>query len=147
MELVEAASGDLRHRRPGELRENERNPAAIVITYRDGTKATALVIGRHVRDSWGYAARLGDGRVVHSEFELGASGTGSRHFSYLGLNIQQMFLTGRPPRPIERTLLTSGILDAAMRSLHAGGVELPTDHLGIHYQPLAIEPIRPTAVK
>jgi hypothetical protein len=66
-------------------------------------------------------------------------------FSYLSLNIQQMFLSGKAPYPVERTYLTTGALDALMQSRHQGGVQLATPWLsGISYQPSAIEPIHPT---
>ena len=42
------------------------------------------------------------------------------HFSYLSLNIQQMFLTGRPQYPVERTLLISGALEALIDSRYEG---------------------------
>jgi hypothetical protein len=41
-------------------------------------------------------------------------------FSYLGLNIERMFLTNEPQYPVERTLLVTGALDALMRSRHDG---------------------------
>ena len=55
-----------------------------------------------------------------------------------------MFQTGQPQWPVERTLLTSGVLDAAVRSLHDGGTPLDTPHLEtVHYQPADVEPIWP----
>ena len=42
-------------------------------------------------------------------------------FSYMGLNIEDFFLAGVPPSPVERTYLTTGILEAVMRS-HGSGV-------------------------
>ena len=40
-----------------------------------------------------------------------------------------MFLTGKPPYPVERTLLTTGILAAAIDSLGQGQKRLDTPHL------------------
>ena len=64
-------------------------------------------------------------------------------FSYLGLNIEDFFLTGRPPTPVERTYLTTGILEAAMRSNGEGGEPVETPHLAISYQPSKKPPRRP----
>ena len=67
------------------------------------------------------------------------------HFSYLALNIEEMFLTGVPSYPVERTLLTSGILAAAMDSRHAGHARVLTDWLGIEYESYRELRWRPTA--
>ena len=41
-------------------------------------------------------------------------------FSPLAHHIETLFLTGKPPYPVERTLLTTGILAAAIESLQPG---------------------------
>jgi hypothetical protein len=45
---------------------------------------------------------------------------------------EEMFLSGEPPYPVERTLLTTGILAAAMKS-QATGKRLETPHLAVRY--------------
>ena len=47
-----------------------------------------------------------------------------------------MFTTGKAPYPVERTLLTSGLTAAGLRSLHEGK-RLETPHLVFQYQPSA----------
>ena len=50
--------------------------------------------------------------------------------------IEQMFQTGKAVYPIERTLLTTGILDAALHSLAAKSKQLDTPELAVAYQPV-----------
>ena len=47
---------------------------------------------------------------------------------------EEMFLTGRAPYPVERTLLTSGLVAACLKSLAEGQARLETPHLAVRYQ-------------
>ena len=54
------------------------------------------------------------------------------HFSYLSLNVEEMFLSGEAQYPVERTLLTSGILEAALTSRYEGYKRLETPWLDLN---------------
>ena len=47
---------------------------------------------------------------------------------------EETFLTGKSPYPIERTLLTTGLVEAGVRSLATGPKRLETPHLAVRYQ-------------
>ena len=122
------------------------DPHIFLIEYRDGLRGAVLMLGEndYVR-KFAYAARRG--RIIDAlEYHIEA-GPAHTVFGYLGLNIEEFFLTGRPPCPVERTYLTTGMLEAAMRSLGAGGESLETPHLTIAYGPPDRPPRRPTGTR
>jgi hypothetical protein len=51
------------------------------------------------------------------------------------LHGQHILGTGKPPYPVERTLLTNGILIAGIDSLYQNQQRVPTPHLTIDHQP------------
>ena len=138
-ELAEAAAA-AGETASGSMEESCDNPAAFLLEFRDGFKATLLQLNGYAKE-WLYAAR-GDGQVLATG--LRTHGPPYPHFSYLGLNIEAMFLSGEPQYPVERTLLVSGALDALMDSRHRGHIRLETPHLDVAYRSYETIPIRPT---
>ena len=114
-ELAEAAAA-AGETASGSMEESCDNPAAFLLEFRDGFKATLLQLNGYAKE-WSYAAR-DDGQILATG--LRTHGPPYPHFSYLGLNIEAMFLSGEPQYPVERTLLVSGALDALMNSRHGG---------------------------
>ena len=47
---------------------------------------------------------------------------------------EEMFVTGKAPYPVERTLLTSGLVAAGLKSLADGGRRVETPHLAVRYE-------------
>ncbi len=138
-ELAEAAAA-AGETASGSMEESCDNPAAFLLEFRDGFKATLLQLNGYAKE-WSYAARV-DGQVRATG--LRTHGPPYPHFSYLGLNIEAMFLSGEPQYPVERTLLVSGALDALMDSRHRGHIRLETPHLDVAYRSYETMPIRPT---
>jgi hypothetical protein len=139
-ELAEAACGVIQDRPDGRMEEHCAQPSAFLIDYTDGFRAAVLMLNGYVHD-FSFAGRTG-GQVEATEFYL-QNGWPFGHFSYLSLNIEEMFLTGKPQYPVERTLLTTGILDAVMESRYRGHIRVETPHLAIRYRSYDRMPVRP----
>lgn len=110
------------------------DPHVFLVEYDDGLKAAALMLGDNgwVR-KFAYAQRRGE--LTEALEYHSSSGETHAAFSYLGRNVEEFFLTGVVPSPVERTYLTTGILEAALISRSRGGRLLATPHLGgIVYQ-------------
>jgi hypothetical protein len=108
-------------------------PHGILLTYRDGFRATVLKIGRSAT-RWLFAARLaGEAQPRTTSFYVGPWGNRCL-FMALTHAIQHLFVRREEPYPIERTLLTTGATEAAARS-RAQRRRLATPHLNVAYQP------------
>jgi hypothetical protein len=140
-DLADAACACIREKPAGGMEEHCTNPALFLVEYRDGLKGAVLMLNGYVQDL-AFACRS-NGETRAAEFYL-QNGPPHTHFSYLSLNIEEMFLTGKPAYPVERTLLTTGTLDAALESRYQGHVRLETPHLGVAYRSYDHLPWRPT---
>jgi hypothetical protein len=139
-DLAEAAAATIEAKPAGPIEQHCPHPALFLVEYRDGLKGTVLMLDGYVTD-FAYAARVG-GAIQATEVYL-QDGPPHSHFSYLSLNIEEMFVTGRPTYPLERTLLTSGILEAALDSRYQGHIRLKTPHLDVTYTSYEMIPWRP----
>jgi hypothetical protein len=121
------------HRYPSqaEMREWVADPVVYRCQYADGLKATMMLMNGLVAD-FTFAARLpGQMEPLSTLFYLPPQP--NVHYSAVLMSkVEEMFLTGRAPYRVERTLLTSGILSAAMQGL-ASGKQVPTPHLAVRY--------------
>lgn len=138
------AEADYRDDTPaGEQPANLKPGHGILLEYNDGFRAAAVQAGgSSVR--WNFACRLkGEQQPRATTFYPGPWGNRNL-FRALSHAIQHLFITGKAPYPVERTLLVSGILDAAMHSHHAGSVQLETPHLEFAYEPMDFTAMRET---
>ena len=123
--------------------ERPQGDHALVVTYKDGTRGAVLKIGS-TSDRWNFACRLeGQGQPLATAFCNGPWGN-LNLFSALSHAIAHFFRTGQSPYPVERTLLVSGALDAAMHSHQAGGKPVDTPELEFGYQPQDFRAFRET---
>ena len=100
---------------------------ACLLEYRDGFRAAVLVLGGLVNE-YLVAFRVKDRPEIDSTLCY-VPLENSNNFSMLVHGIVQMFETGRPPYPVERTLLTTGALAFLMESAWRGHRRLETPEL------------------
>jgi hypothetical protein len=128
------AAGDYRA-----LTAKTPDAAVALIEYRDGLQAAVAMLNGYVHEGDGgafcFAGQL-KGRVkpAATHFYLQQPDPFG-HFAYLVKAIDSMIQTGHPPYPVERTLLTTGILDAFMTSRAEKHRRVETPHLAIRYEP------------
>jgi len=118
----------------GELKKIVPKPAAYFIEYRDGLKATMLMLNGGVAD-FNFAARLKGNREIHSTQFFLSPVPNVTYSACLVNKIEQMIMTGVAPYPVERTLITSGILESCLTSRLQGHARLETPHLTVAYHP------------
>lgn len=115
----------------------------ILIDYKDGLRGTVLKIGTSSM-RWNLACRVAgeaDARATH--FYVGPWGNRNL-FMALSHAIQHLFRKQEAPYSIKRTLLTTGVVEAAMRSRHQSGSLIETPHLEFAYQPIDFRKFRET---
>jgi len=90
-----------------------------------------------IRD-FNYAGlRADNGEIVGCQMYLpmpGRSSTTADFFNQLCQHVEDMFLQGTTPYPIERTLLSSGMVIGGVESLFAGGEPFVTNDMAIKYK-------------
>jgi len=112
-----------------------KNPWAYFIEYRDGTKATLLMLTDAVND-FTFAVKLkGKAGIQATQFFLSPD-PNVTYSACLANKIEQMIETGVAPYPVERTLLVSGILESCLDSRVKGHARLDTPHLSVTYRAL-----------
>jgi hypothetical protein len=116
----------------GQLPKLVKNPAAYYIEYRDGLRATLLMLNGALKD-FNFAARVQGAGIQSTQFLL----TPEPNVTYsacLMHNVEQMFSTGIAPYPVQRTLLVSGILESCLTSRLQNHTRLETPHLNVTYR-------------
>ena len=113
------------------LEELVPEPVLFVIDYNDGLRTNVLTLNGAVAE-WSVAWRYDDDSVESTLFWT-QEARPFMHFTYLVRGIERMMHTGKPAWPVERTLLTSGALDALLISKKEGGAVRETPYLNIEY--------------
>jgi len=145
-DLLEHAVGRSPSRNAGDIRSNCRRfqrpgtwgnfvpgPIAFHIEYRDGLKATVLQLDGHVADET-FAAKIGGQAKPSSTLFYLPPPPGAAFLEALASHVEKFVATGKSPYPVERTLLTSGILDSVLES-RVKGKRLESPDLDVRYAP------------
>lgn len=152
LDLTEAAVGQVGLHAKGDYRKltTHHGAGVMLIEYLDGLRAAMILLNGYVYDgdgSFNFACRVrGQKTPIALQFNQQQVAPYA-HFRYQLKAIEAMIHSGHAPYPVERTLLTTGILDAAMISRGEMNRKLPTPHLAIRYSPtdypFARDPVPP----
>jgi hypothetical protein len=111
------------------------NTTAYFIEHLDGFQTSVFMTG--IRD-FNYAGmRADNGEIVGCQCLLpmpGFSSTTADFFNPLVQHVEQMILDNETPYPIERTLLTSGMVIAGVQSLFGGEKLVETPEMAVRYR-------------
>lgn len=109
-------------------------PIAYFIEHLDGFRTTLFLLP--IRD-FNYAGLNSEtGEILSCQMYLPMPSHGSTtadFFNPLTHHIEDMVYTGRAAYPVERTLLTSGMVIAAVQSLRQGGAVVETPEMAVRY--------------
>ncbi len=133
-DVFDAAIALVPRKTPNEIRQ--LGPSTLFrFEYLDGF-AGAVVMLPTLAETTAVAVKMqGQSSLLATRFDE-RSEPRHPHFAFLLKALEQMFHTGKPAYPIERTVITSGILDRALTSLAEGQKRLITPELAITYQPV-----------
>lgn len=106
---------------------------ALLITHVGGLKSVVYKHGKS-SDRWNFACALKNEKSPHATAIINGPWGNFNLFNALSHAIASFFKTGKSPYPVERTLLASGLLEAAMFSHAAGGKVIDTPGLQFAYQ-------------
>jgi len=109
------------------------DPAAYMIEYNDGTRATLLMLNGALAD-YDLAVKV-KGRPDPLSMQFLLPPTPNVAYSAPLMDyVARMIETGRAAYPVERTLLVSGVLESCLDSRTNGEKPLDTPHLDVRYE-------------
>ena len=117
-----------------ESRLHKENSSIYVIDYLDGTKAVCCMFNG-ITDEMSVAVEFEENRKPLNQWFKMELTYPYRHFEQLVRGLDHFFHTCKEHTPLERTLLTTGILTRSIRSHFTGGRKYATPELAIKYRP------------
>ncbi len=110
-----------------------QDPVVLLIQYVDGTRAVLAILPRGATENE---------FLLGAQYPGGGTSTGGLqlqqapfdHFSHLVHALAEFYRTGRPVVPVERALLTTGIVLLGQASRDSGGRAISSPGLAVTYQ-------------
>jgi hypothetical protein len=113
-----------------------KDPVAYFFEHRDGHRSSTFLLNGVTLDFTAAARLDGPDRILSTQFFLPMPPRQSTLADFFNPQIhfaEEMIQSGATPLPIERTLLTTGMLASAVDSLHRGGLRIETPELAVAY--------------
>lgn len=130
--LMHLALATYSNPKEGHPRTRINNPVLMTVEYLDGLTGYVLQLPNEI-EQWAVAWTNFENKDYAVRFDSGL-GRPFRHFGILTETIESMIITGQSSVPIERTLLTTGMIHYAMESLISNSI-IDTPLLRIEYSP------------
>jgi hypothetical protein len=131
---VAAVQAKVPPKKLGKIEDDDAQAIVYLIEYNDGLQAVSFMSPRHCQE-FAFAGRIkGQREPAACWYDLPKPQRD--HFSFLVQHTAQMMTTGKAPYPVERTLLTTGMLDFLMTSKASAGKRIETPQLAVKYQVL-----------
>jgi len=105
---------------------------AYQIEHTDGLRVTHLRLQKWVTE-WVVALRKSSGEIASCRSFMGSCPDFHKNFAILNSLVEEFFLTGKAPTPVERTHLATGTLEAVQKALKSEGQWVATPQLSISY--------------
>ncbi|MBL9174644.1 MAG: hypothetical protein JNL10_13990 [Verrucomicrobiales bacterium] len=109
-----------------------KNPQAWLVEHRDGFRSAILVLDGVIAD-FNVAVREQGGGIRSAQL-FRAPAPADQQFSLLAAAVETFFTSRKAPWPIERSLLTAGLLEVFRNPVTRTGKALATPHLDLAYR-------------
>jgi hypothetical protein len=130
--LLEAALAKVPQKARGKVEDEDEKAIVYLIEYLDGLRAASYMSPRHVSE-FAFAGKIkGETQPAACWYDLPKPQRD--HFSFLVQEAARMMVSGKASYPVERTLLTTGMLAFLMDSKANGHKHIETPQLKVAYK-------------
>jgi len=112
----------------GRVPQLAQHPRCWILEHRDGLRSTLLDLDGVVAD-FNFAVQTNAGQIISAQLHR-PPGPAQHQFSRLAAVLETFFRTGKPPWPIQRNLLVTGLLEAFVQGSARKDKSIETPELG-----------------